>query len=372
MGLFTPRNDDTASRLPSATDTMTILMSILGFWMFYAVLVTLRSYVIDFPAQWELALRRGIVTFIGMGVTVLVWQVMRPFDGHRLAVRISVAAFITIPAAFAIASVNYYFFNVYDQGSLVDVEKFRAAQDGPIDMWLEILETAISRYFFLIAWAALYIALGYAQDVREAERRAAEFARAAQLSELRALRYQVNPHFLFNSLNSLSALVMANRRDEAEAMIMNLASFYRTALSGDSSGDVPLHEELSVQRLYLGIEGTRFGDRLQTHFDIPEALENWMVPGLILQPLVENAIKHGVSRTSSAVSLTISAREEAGQLAIQLRDDAPHPTAPATPSGIGLANVRDRLFARYGNMARLDAYALPDRGFCVTLVLPRG
>ena len=357
--------NDTRPHLPPAT----VLISIFGFWLFYVAIVTLRASVMDWPAQGELALRRIYVTGAGMVLTIAVWQFMWLFDNRRLAHRIIAAAFACIPAAIAISLANYYIFNVYDQASLMDIEKLRSAGGKP-PFWIEISEVAVSRYFFLIAWSALYLALSFAQEVRFAERRAAMFERAAQLSELRALRYQLNPHFLFNTLNSLSALVMSGRHGEAESMIMNLATFYRTSLTGDPSGDVTLAEEIEVQRLYLDIETVRFSDRLKIGIDLPPDLENVAVPGLILQPLVENAIKHGVARTAQPVTLKIAASASKERLTITVSDNAPA-AAVANEPGIGLANVRDRLIARFGDAAANTVG--PDNqgsGFVATLTLP--
>lgn len=352
--------------LPAAT----VLVSIFGFWLFYVAIVTLRASVMDWPAQGELALRRIYVTTAGILLTIAVWRFMRLFDDRTLAHRIIAAGFACIPAAFAIAVANYYVFNVYDPASLMDIEKLRAAAGGKPPFWVEIGEVAVSRYFFLIAWSSLYLALSFAQEVRFAERKAATFEKAAQLSELRALRYQLNPHFLFNTLNSLSALVMGGRHTEAETMILNLATFYRTSLTGDPSGDVTLAEEIEVQRLYLDIEKVRFSDRLKIDIDLPLDLESAAVPGLILQPLVENAIKHGVARTARPVTLSIVARADAGLLSIKVSDDAPESTEANEP-GIGLANVRDRLIARFGDEATLVVGAeTPVPGFAATVTIP--
>ncbi len=347
-----------------------VLVSILGFWLFYVIIVSLRASVMDFPAQGELAYRRAIVTLVGIFVTMVLWQGIRWFDGKELPTRILVAVVAAIPCAFAIAVVNYYVFNVYDANSLFDEAKMEHQQFGSF-MMEEIAEVAISRYFFLVAWAALYLAMSYANDVRASERRTAIFAQAAQKAELRALRYQVNPHFLFNTLNSLSSLVMTDRKAEAEAMIINLSSFFRTSLSDDPSADVSLAEEIALQRLYLDMEAVRFPDRLSISIDVPAALENAAVPGLILQPLVENAIKHAVARTTKAVMISITARADSGRLILTVSDDGPVLAKPAdSHQGIGLTNVRDRLAARFGAAASLTTSAPAAGGFCVTLSMP--
>jgi two-component system, LytTR family, sensor kinase len=348
---------------------MTVLASIFGFWLFYVIIVTLRSYVMGFPSQGEMATRRVFVTIIGMLITIIVWQAMRLADGRPIGVRIIVAAISCIPAAFAFALVNHYFFNIYDPAALIDVEGQLKHSGEDDHFWKELIEIALTRYFFLIGWSSLYLALGYANDVQAAERQSADYARAAQLSELRALRYQLNPHFLFNTLNSLSALVMHGRRDAAESMILNLATFYRASLSSDQTGDISLREEIEVQRLYLDIEAVRFPDRLKVQIDLPEALADWPVPGLILQPLVENAIKHGVARTPSAVTISIRAQPVGNDLLLTVSDNAPKRDSLGEP-GIGLANVRDRLAARFGEQAQMEVAVGVADGFTVSLTLP--
>jgi LytS/YehU family sensor histidine kinase len=235
----------------------------------------------------------------------------------------------------------------------------------------DILESAIVLYYFLIAWASLFLALGYAREVREAERKTSRFAQAAQDAELRSLRYQVNPHFLFNTLNSLSSLVITGKPTEAEAMIQNLSNFYRTSLSSDPLEDVTLEEEVDLQRLYLEIESVRYPKRLRVDINIPDELMKQHVPALILQPLVENAIKYGVSRTARPVHVTISAAQDASNLVLSVTDDGEAIEAGHVGgNGIGLANVRDRLEARYRSAARLDTQNVDGGGFIATLTLP--
>ncbi|MET0249874.1 MAG: histidine kinase [Sphingobium sp.] len=349
----------------------TAFYSILGFWVFYAVLVSLRALVMGFGSPGEMAVRRMVVTLVGVAVTWVLYLVLRQFDRRRLALRVVMAFSLAAPFALAMAAANYYAFNIYDPASLlVGNEHMNSAGEEGYAL-KQIVEDAISRYFFLSAWAGLYLALSYAREARHIERRAARLEQAAQQAELRSLRYQVNPHFLFNTLNSLSSLVMTGRREEAEHMIMSLSNFYRSSLKGDPLEDVPLREEAHLQQLYLDIEAVRFPDRLTTHVDIPDTLLDACVPGLILQPLVENAVRYGVSRTSSPVDIQISAREEDGRLRIRIIDSGDKsPRAEDGGSGIGLANVRDRLLARYGGEAHLACGPRSQGGFEVTLTLP--
>lgn len=330
----------------------------------------------DFPNQGELAMRRVVASAIGILLTWLLYLILRLFDRKPLSVRITAAFIGAIPCAFLFAWVNYFIFNIYDPiNPFRDPEINKKLEDIKLQIgigsWQEITEIAVTMYFFIVAWASLYLALGYAREVREAERTASRFAQAAQDSELRSLRYQVNPHFLFNTLNSLSTLVISGQNEQAEAMIQNLSTFYRTSLSSDPLEDVTLSEEVELQRQYLDIEAVRYPKRLRTVIDIDPPLMDLHVPALILQPLVENAIKYGVSRTSRPVTIAISARQNGQQVVISVEDDGEVILADlAHGNGIGLANVRDRLEARFGNRASLVTHEKTDGGFIATLTLP--
>ncbi|WP_026091119.1 histidine kinase [Blastomonas sp. AAP53] len=351
-------------------DQQVALLSILGFWLFYMIIVTLRAAVLDFPAQEELVIRRVAVTVFGVVVNIVMYFALRWFEDKPLTPRIVAAVVGSVPAALAISVFNYYAFNVYDPMSVFQDNELNE-KIVTLDPVANVIEFAISSYYFLSSWAMLYLALSYAAEVRTAERRAARFAQAAQQAELRSLRYQVNPHFLFNTLNSLSTLVLRNRPDEAESMIMNLSTFYRTSLTGDPLDDVPLADEVQLQQLYLAIEAVRFPDRLRIEIDIPDELMNCCVPGLILQPLVENAIKYGVARATRPVTIRVAAREADGVLRLTVSDDGDViPTDSDKGSGIGLANVRDRLDARYRSAARIEWHAPFEGGFVVELTLP--
>ena len=198
-------------------------------------------------------------------------------------------------------------------------------------------------------------------------------AREAQEAQLRALRYQINPHFLFNTLNSLSSLILTKRTDTAEQMLMNLSTFFRATLAADPTADVSLDEEIKLQRLYLDIEQIRFPERLTVEVDVPEALQAARVPVLILQPIVENAVKYGVARSRGHVTVRISAYEEAGRLHIKVKDDGEVPTdndGTEGGTGVGLRNVCDRLTARYGARAGCMSGPDPDGGYTVHLYMP--
>ncbi|MDL2351579.1 MAG: histidine kinase [Pseudomonadota bacterium] len=369
---------------PGRVPTRIVLASIAGIWLCYLALITLRSLLIDRTYFSEMLGLRSVVTLAGIAMTVMVWSILRLFDRRRVGVRMGIAAVLMVPAALALALINTQVFSGIDQRNfkqernpsevqvrhdtagnvLVDIpdppqlsraqlaqlqQKF--AEQG---LWRQLTDIAIGRYFLLLAWAALYFAMVNAEQARAAERREGEYRRAAKASELRSLRYQVNPHFLFNTLNSLSALVMTGKDAAAEKMIQTLSAFYRRSLAEDPTGDIALEAEVALQRSYLEIEAVRFPERLRTRFDLPQALEQACVPGLILQPLVENSVRYAVAATARPVTVAVTAREDVGQLVLEVSDDGPAiPDDGEHGFGIGLANVRDRLAVRYGDAASL-------------------
>lgn len=203
------------------------------------------------------------------------------------------------------------------------------------------------------------------------ERQLVEAHTTAQQAQLTALRYQLNPHFLFNALNSISALIVTRRNDDAEQMTDKLSSFLRSSLATDPAALVPLAEELSLIEEYLDIEAVRFGDRLNATVECePEASEA-LVPGFLVQPLVENAIKHGVSRSKGTVDIDIRASVDHGDLCITVENDRVRDTTrpPGARAGVGLLNVRQRLQAVYGDSATLKIEGRVD-SFCATICIP--
>ena len=186
------------------------------------------------------------------------------------------------------------------------------------------------------------------------ERQLLDALSAAQAAQLAALRFQLNPHFLFNTLNSISALIVTRRNEDAERMTAKLSSFLRNSLTCDPAALVPLDEELALTEEYLEIESIRFGERLDIDIDCSPEAGAALVPGFLVQPLVENAIKHGVAPSREPVTININASVEAGDLCISVENCVPkEPMQTAFGAGVGLANVRRRLDAVYGSHASL-------------------
>lgn len=210
----------------------------------------------------------------------------------------------------------------------------------------------------------LAIAMHYVVIEAQNSRKSELLAREAQL---RALKAQVNPHFLFNSLNSISALTSADPR-RAREMCIRLADFLRTSLRLGERASIPFREEMELTRMYLDVEQVRFGKRLRMHEDMEPACDECEVPALLIQPLVENAVKHGIALIDEGGEILMLGRRvrEGLRFVIENPFDA---DAPASRSGIGLANVRQRLEARYGTAAHLEVEASEDV-YRVTLTVP--
>lgn len=228
----------------------------------------------------------------------------------------------------------------------------------------------VSGVLLYLLGVALHYVLLAAEVSREAEQREMQARILARDSELKALKAQVNPHFLFNSLHSISALTATDPKKAREMCIM-LAEFLRATLGLGEKSAIPLRDEISLTRSFLSVEKVRFGERLNLDERIePEALD-YLVPPLLLQPLLENAVAHGVSNLTEGawIRLQICRGSGAGSLAIQVENNFDPEIPPRRRSGTGLRNVRQRLATRYGEQATFASWAEGDR-FRVAMEFP--
>lgn len=214
----------------------------------------------------------------------------------------------------------------------------------------------------------LHYAMIAAEASREAERRAAEARALAREAELQALRIQLNPHFLFNSLHSISALATIDGA-RAREMCIRLADFLRTSLGLGERETIPIAEELALARSYLEVEQVRFGKRLRVDADIRAECENCGIPALLLQPLIENAVKHGIAGLIEGGAVRLSARRDDSVVTIVIENEFDPDASTGRRDGLGLTNVRKRLDVRYGREATFEAAALGDV-YRVVLRLP--
>ena len=222
-----------------------------------------------------------------------------------------------------------------------------------------------------VAILGLVIAVDVWRRYREGQIAAAAMGQELAVARLQALRTQINPHFLFNAMNSIAMLVRRGDSQRAVTMIAGLSDLLRYLLEEKPEQEVRLREELEFLSRYLTVEEARFSDRLQVAVQADESVLDAYVPNLVLEPLVENAIKHGISRRASAGRLTISAERRNGALALEVRDDGPGPDPAAEHStGVGLRNIRARLAHLYGSHQGLELAAAAGGGAVATVTLP--
>jgi two-component sensor histidine kinase len=220
-------------------------------------------------------------------------------------------------------------------------------------VWIDLLVNVLQFSVVLFLWCTLYFSIKqWQKSSRERERLLAAEAEARE-ARLSALRYQLNPHFLFNSLNAASTLVLKGEATQATRMLSQIASLLRASLDSPLASEIRVSEELDFAKKYLAIEQTRLGERLQIVLDLaPESL-NASIPSMLLQPLLENAVRHGVTRLKEGGVIAIQTRVENNRLRIVLRNSGPpsshHPGSSENRRGIGLANTTERLRRVYGS-----------------------
>lgn len=378
--------------------------SILGFWFFYLLTVVARAFLGRDPVT--VMENRAVTITAGIVLTFCVYAAIRFIAAEsslrRQAVIAGIASFVAAGAlsGFLVAADRFQD-KPHDEFQYVSKEGYQVTEIGdqtqierpnapPVvvtypnvtslpayEQFRMATDIMVSWLFFFAAWSAFYIAMLAQSEAHGAQQRAADAEAAAQTAHIQALRYQINPHFLFNTLNSLSSLVMTGRSGRAETMLLALSTFFRTSLSLDPGANVTLAEEIDLQRLYLDIEKARFPDRLHVEIDVPETLEQARLPALLLQPIIENAIKYGVAKSRKAVIVRVEARHlDDHRMVVEIsnrpKNGGREEVASATHegTGLGLANVCQRLDARFGNRASCRFGTMTSGGFKVSITMP--
>jgi len=360
--------NDAAQAVPAFSMTSrTARVQLLGavaLWI--AAYLALTAGYFGGPAKFplDMAMRRAVLCVFGFLLCLAMMRVHAATIGWKLPNRLLLGLGCSILAAFVYAEANFTAFYVFNP--------IWGESRGLGDHVALILYVMRLMVWVFVAWSALYFAIEYDASAREQQLRVVEAQALTVDAQNRMLRYQINPHFLFNTLNALSTLVLEKDTGRAERMILALSAFLRHALEKDLGDKIPLADEIEVQTQYLSIEQIRFGDRLRFVDRVPAALRQIPVPSLILQPLVENAVKHGVGVAAGTVTLELSAERDGDAVVLTLSDDAaPALDAAAPPRlGVGLENVRRRLEAEYGPAASFTCARREPAGFTVTLRLP--
>lgn len=344
---------------------------IVALWIAIGLLLSLEVYFnvrVSSPAVkfWDVAeLQFYRAAFWALLVPlVIVLRRAVPLQSGRWAggIAFHLAASFTLMAA-------YYLLRIF----IVDL-----SMGAPMtDFWETARASFYGRNLIDMAFYWAVIGVAYALRVRESYQR--ESLRSAQLesklieTELKALKHQLNPHFLFNTMNTISVLVREQRNDEAVRLIAQLSSLLRMSLDNTRVQTVTLRQELDFLTRYLGIQRARFGDKLQFRTDIEPAALDAVIPNLILQPSVENAILHGIAQKTEPGVVAITGRVRGQRLELEVRDDGPGFEITADSSGdegIGLTNTRVRLERHYGKDYQMVVKSERGRGVTVSIVLP--
>lgn len=341
----------------------TVLALTLAVWAMHYVMRTMLSLMPgDSMIEPGTLAARTVASSIGVALGLAIHAALKKVDSNRPWRLLGYALVLSLPASLFLTWSGEYVFRYFTDYYLMYPDRW-------MSRW-ELGETYKAYQWNFFAWCALYAAARNNAEVRRRDQQLADATNAAQQAQLLALRLQVNPHFLFNTLNTLAGLIVLGRASESEKMVLSLSRFLRYTLSRTPSQLTTLADEVGMLQQYLEIEAARFSDRLKVSWDVPQSCMQAMVPSLILLPLVENALKYGLGGSDRPVEIAIGARREEGHLVLSVEDDGGSAHGNAGGGlGIGLSNARQRLAALYGDDAGLDSGPL-DHGWRSVIRIP--
>jgi sensor histidine kinase YesM len=327
-------------------------------WSGYFFLRTISGFANS--KGWIFLVHTLLLTATGYSLTLLMASLFR-----RL---ITLRPLLTLVLSFAAVVLAATAFSVIEVWSVSTFINPNFKPEG-----VEYLGGILLDFSLLAAWTALYYGINYFLLLEDQIRQRERLESQASTAQLAMLRYQLNPHFLFNTLNSISTLVLLKHTERANAMLARLSSFLRYTLANEPTAKVTLAQEVETLKLYLEIEKMRFEDRLRPHFKIESETIGARLPSLLLQPLIENAIKYAVTPAENGAEIWITAQQEGQAVRIEVADNGNGEGAElaATPStGVGLANIRDRLAQAYGASHRFETRKNDRGGFSVIVEIP--
>ena len=327
-------------------------------WTGYFFLRTLSGFANSMG--WMLLVHTLLLTATGYSLTLLLASLFR-----RLIKMTPVWTLLLSLGAVVLASGIFSAIETWSYATFL--------KPGARPVGIEYFGAIILDFSLLAAWTALYYGINYFLLLEDQIRQREKLEGAASSAQLAMLRYQLNPHFLFNTLNSISTLVLLKQTERANAMLARLSSFLRYTLANEPTAKVTLAQEVETLKLYLEIEKMRFEDRLRPHFKIESETIGARLPSLLLQPLIENAIKYAVTPAENGADIWITACREGQAVRLEVADNGTGEGTDiaASPStGVGLANIRDRLSQAYGGAHRFQTRQNERGGFSVILEIP--
>jgi sensor histidine kinase YesM len=328
-------------------------------WAGYFVLRTLSGFAN--AMGWSLILHTALLTATGYSITLLMAAVYRRLIRIRPILTWVFSIVLVLLAAAIFSAIETWSWATF-------------LSPGSRPQGVQFFGSIILTFSLLVAWSALYYSINYYLLLEEQSDRLLRLESQASHAQLAMLRYQLNPHFLFNTLNSISTLVLLKQTEQANAMLSRLSSFLRYTLINEPTAQVTIAQEVETLKLYLEIEKMRFEERLRPRFDIDPAASKARLPSLLLQPLVENAIKYAVTPQEDGADIAVAARRVADRVIITVEDSGPGSediwVKAQQSTGVGLANIRDRLSQAYGADHRFETVSNNQGGFSVTIEIP--
>ena len=336
-----------------------LLLNIVG-WAGYCLSTYVAAFYWDKPINYYWVVSVG--SLLGFFTSFLLRPIYRYVWNASLATRI-----ITVVLAAYLCSLiwvvpyNISYWELYKNG-------YRP------DNWTGYFWGIFNIYYIFICWSCLYFGIKFYQGMQDANQRVLKANALAHEAQLKMLRYQLNPHFLFNTLNAISTLILEKNTNRANQMVSRLSDFLRYSLDNDPMQKVTLEQEISTLNLYLGIEKIRFEERLNLDFEIESEAEKALIPSLILQPLVENSIKYAIAKAERGGTITLRAKVFANELLLELKDDGPgvELVDGQLPKGrgVGVRNTKERLSELYNSNHSFELKNMQPNGLQINIRLP--
>jgi two-component system, LytTR family, sensor kinase len=328
-------------------------------WSGYFILRSLSGLANAMPVMF--IVHTLLLTATGYSLTLLMASLFR-----RLITMRPILTLVLSLGAVALAATAFSIIETWSYAT------FLRPDSNPVGV--EYLGAILLNFALLSAWAALYYGINYFLLLEEQIDQRERLENQASTAQLAMLRYQLNPHFLFNTLNSISTLVLLRQTERANAMLARLSSFLRYTLVNEPTAKVTLAQEVETLKLYLEIEKMRFEDRLRPHFKIESETIGARLPSLLLQPLIENAIKYAVTPSETGADIWITARQEGKAVRIEVADSGGGNESAAmsasNSTGVGLANIRERLTQAYAGAHAFTTRKNDKGGFSVIVEIP--
>jgi two-component system, LytTR family, sensor kinase len=329
-------------------------------WSGYFVLRTLSG--IANAMGWSFVIHTFVMTAVGFSLTILLAEIFRRLIKRRPLITWATSIVLVVIASGIFSIIETWVYSVF-------------LRPGANPIGIQFLGAILLNFSLLAAWSSLYYGINYYLLLEEQTDQLLILEHQASAAQLAMLRYQLNPHFLFNTLNSISTLVLLKQTERANAMLSRLSSFLRYTLVNEPTGQVTVEQEVETLKLYLEIEKMRFEQRLRPRFMIEPGAAGARLPSLLLQPLVENAIKYAVTPQEQGADISVEARRVGNRVILSVVDTGPGADSGYTcraeqSTGVGLANIRDRLAQAYGADHRFETQTNTQGGFSVTIEIP--